>query len=309
MNIAQILGNALSTQRFPQTGFNGGCPQTGSSGLGGLTGAGFPQNGCPSHSTCGGGRDLNSTNFTPEQSTEALNQLLSGLMANFGGGDPINQFGGEGNDTQIANAGPNTGAINQVGGSGNDVQIANGNSAGGNNIGQYGGWGNDTQVNRGGHGSDSLLQRGMRGSDNQNASGYGGNDSIVQRGGRGHDTQQAFGGSGDDTIFQRGGRGQDSTQAFGGEGNDRFDLGVVRGKNQASLDGGSGYDSATIRAGKNLTVMDNDGKVLYQKGKGGGSTVHVNGIEDLNVVGRGGKQLFSSADQHSKGGKSAQTFA
>ena len=103
----------------------------------------------------------------------------------------------------------------------------------------------------------------------------------------------ANGGFGNDVIRQFGGKGNDVSVANGGFGNDRFELGVVKGNNRASLNGGAGYDSATIRAGKNVTVVGADGEVIFQRGNGG-SVVRVNSIEDLQVVGKGGKTLYDS---------------
>lgn len=55
--------------------------------------------------------------------------------------------------------------------------------------------------------------------------------------------------------------------------------------------GGRGNDRAVVKAGKNITVRDGSGKVLFQRGNGG-QNVTVSGVEDLRVVNGKGKSLF-----------------
>ncbi|MEW6282853.1 MAG: hypothetical protein AB1758_29850, partial [Candidatus Eremiobacterota bacterium] len=152
--------------------------------------------------------------------------------------------------------------INQdVSGSGDHTQVA----VGASNIRQDGAW----------HGTNNQTAIGNQ--DTRN--------NITQDGGwLARNNQTAQGGDKADTINMSGGMRGDS-----------FTYNVTGGRDRVSIDGGRGFgtDSATINGnGKNFSIVDADGNVLYREGRGG-TTISVNRLENITVNGADGQPTWT----------------
>ena len=202
--------------------------------------------------------------------------------------------GKSGDDTQIDLGTPDQDLIIQQGYGGKDTQYAAG-SASNDWIEQYGGREADTQNAEGGTGDDYVEQNGGTGDDTQEISDNVGNDTFYQYGGEGKDTMNALTGEGNDFIYQDGGIGNDTIQANAGKGDDTISYTISAGNDTVTLNGGEGTDKVTINTGgqKNFKVVNAQGEVIYQQGKGG-SVITVTNAENISILGRNGRPIFQS---------------
>ncbi|MEC7985139.1 MAG: calcium-binding protein [Myxococcota bacterium] len=173
----------------------------------------------------------------------------------------------------------------------------------GDRIIQHGGRGRDKIFAFGTDGDDFIKQKGGRGRDKLRAFGREGDDVIKQRGGRGRDNLKAKGGRGDDVIKQRGGRGRDKLKANGGKGDDRIKMNggrgrdslifaVSSGRDRAVLNGGKGRDEALIKTNGYPIILQNaKGNILYQE-EGAETIITLKSIKNFSIVDQNGDILY-----------------
>ena len=178
--------------------------------------------------------------------------------------DRIVQYGGAANDLLSVDTGAGDDWAEQYGGGGDDNMIAD-NGSGNDYIYQEGGGGNDNLYVSGGSGDDWVFQKGGAGNDTIRVEGSDGNDHCYQEGGAGNDTIGADGGLGDDTVI-----------IDAGPGDDTITYNVSPGTDTASIDGGEGNDALIVNHnGLPFLIRDTAGKVIFQFGSGGTTTITV----------------------------------
>jgi hypothetical protein len=193
----------------------------------------------------------------------AANDLISVSMD--AGNDWSEQYGGDGDDSLVASTGTGDDYASQDGGAGNDnIYVVSGD------------------------GDDWIYQKGCDGNDTIYCQLGDGNDHIYQEGGSGNDTMGANGGYGDDTVTVDAGSGNDTITFDAGPGTDTV-----------LIDGGDGTDAVTINEnGRYFTIKDSGGNTLYQTAAAGTTTITVQNIEAITVLGQDGMPLFTWASSY-----------
>jgi Ca2+-binding RTX toxin-like protein len=90
--------------------------------------------------------------------------------------------------------------------------------------------------------------------------------------------------------------GNDTIAMYGGKVNDTMTYNVTGGSDNVTINGAQGDDNLTInKMGQKITLVDNNGKVIFKSGDGG-STITITNIEHIKVIGDNGERLYTYND-------------
>jgi hypothetical protein len=152
---------------------------------------------------------------------------------------------------------------------------------------------------------DRIVQYGKSANDLLSVDTGAGDDWAEQYSGGGDNTMVADTGTGNDCIYQEGGAGNDMIRVNGGDGDDTviIDAGpgddtitydVSIGTDTASIDGGDGNDTLIVNHnGLPFLIRDTAGRVIYQFGSGGTTTITVANVEHIIVKDPSGTPVFT----------------
>jgi len=200
------------------------------------------------------------------------------------GKDRIVQYGLAGNDILVAHGNADNDWIEQFGGNGDNSQSAYAED-GDDYVYQEGGSGTSIIEALGGTvGIQTFIQVGGQGYNTMTVDDSSNNRSAYI---------EQHGGPAGNIIEVTGSKGDDDLNLYGGAGSDSMTYDMTGGADIAFIDGGAGNDLLTIneQGELNYTIKDSTGTV-FSKGSGG-TAITVANIEGIRLLDENGATLFT----------------